>query len=434
MKTLYHLLFISVLFVLGSCEVITPPSPFPSDVFIKYYGGNQDQEGVDLKQTEDNGYILLGDSRSFPLESSSFGDKFLYLIKTDEDGNEQWSKRYPRSDDDPIRGPREAKKILITDDGYLMLANWISPEDDSKIMLVKVNKEGTEMWTKILRQDSTGKEVALDLHATDNGTFLVTGNSTNINTNTEDNPNAVNATDIFYVELDANGDLLESWLTDEIQGFTGSEYGAGIRYDAPFIYIAGTSDLPEEAGFLLVRIQSNGNWKDHTRYMPHNMPAGGTVRANSMQRTPTGDFVCMGYIETDDNAHITVIKINSDLTHAWTWISPNAAYFSNSVEAGGSIGAKSNGNVEVVPDGGYIVSATLDTDDRRQEIELFRLSEEGNLTWSRVFGGTDRDFASAVIPTNDGGFAAIGTNRFDNSMIMLIKTDEYGELIPRADE
>ena len=69
-----------------------------SKSFVKFYGGIKDQEGMDIKQTPDEGFILLGSTTSF-----GNGGSDIYLIRVDQFGNEIWSDTYGGPADDKGR-------------------------------------------------------------------------------------------------------------------------------------------------------------------------------------------------------------------------------------------------------------------------------------------------------------------------------------------
>ena len=56
--------------------------------WTKTFGGNYEESGRSVQQTTDNGYIIAGFSASF---SNIFANR-PYLIKTDENGIEEWTQ------------------------------------------------------------------------------------------------------------------------------------------------------------------------------------------------------------------------------------------------------------------------------------------------------------------------------------------------------
>ena len=68
-----------------------PASPLPPTlVWEKFYGGLYYDMAYSIQQTADGGYIIAGESDSY----SKSGDPDVYLVKTDSEGNEQWSKTF----------------------------------------------------------------------------------------------------------------------------------------------------------------------------------------------------------------------------------------------------------------------------------------------------------------------------------------------------
>ena len=69
-------------FIISSCDgnnINTPSEPI---LFLKTYGGSEEDLGYSVQQTSDGGYIISGPGSSF-----GSGNDDLLLIKTDAQGN-----------------------------------------------------------------------------------------------------------------------------------------------------------------------------------------------------------------------------------------------------------------------------------------------------------------------------------------------------------
>jgi hypothetical protein len=83
-------------------------------IWTRTFGGFDDQEGRSVRQTHDGGFIVAG------WTNSGAGGKDVYLLKTDADGNEQWSRMYGGTADDA------AASVEPTDDGGYIVAGTTS--------------------------------------------------------------------------------------------------------------------------------------------------------------------------------------------------------------------------------------------------------------------------------------------------------------------
>lgn len=81
--------------------------------FMKSYGGTDYDWGQSVRQTTDNGYVIVGATRSF-----GAGKYDVYLIRTDAYGNTLWTRTY----DDTLE--QGGVDVLQTGDrGFAIVAN-----------------------------------------------------------------------------------------------------------------------------------------------------------------------------------------------------------------------------------------------------------------------------------------------------------------------
>jgi hypothetical protein len=107
--------------------------------FIRTYGGPDDEEGRMVQQTSDGGYTVSGWTRSF-----GAGDYDYYLVKTNASGDTEWTRTYGGPTDD-----RGGYAEQTADGGYILSGFSLPPGDSfGDIYLVKTNDHGDVQWTK----------------------------------------------------------------------------------------------------------------------------------------------------------------------------------------------------------------------------------------------------------------------------------------------
>ena len=90
MKTIYTLILLLFTFInFISCKKEDNTTNENSSTWIKTFGGPEEDFSIDVKQTLDEGFIITGHTKSF-----GNGETDIYLLKTDADRNEQWSKTF----------------------------------------------------------------------------------------------------------------------------------------------------------------------------------------------------------------------------------------------------------------------------------------------------------------------------------------------------
>ena len=85
----------------------------------------------------------------------------------------------------------------------------------------------------------------------------------------------------------------------------------------------------------------------------------------------------------------------------------------------------------VTSDGGYAMACYTPAGFNSCDFQLRKIGANGNLEWSKTYGGPDTDRAFSLVETPDGGFAVVGdTYSFAElrSDCWLVKTDRYGNM------
>ncbi len=208
----------------------------------RYFGGTNNDRAHAVALATDGGYVLSGFSESDDADISlTKGSYDFWVIRLDAAGELVWERTFGGS------GIDISYDIANTDDGaFLISGNTFSSDTDvlenngeSDIWIIKIDDEGRLMW-----QAGYGGQkfdAAQSVNSFGEGNFIVSGN-----TRSSDGDISKNAgqNDMWVVLADANGQLL--W--QQTFGGTGLDFGfdAVESHDGGIMLVgeSGSSDLP----------------------------------------------------------------------------------------------------------------------------------------------------------------------------------------------
>ena len=102
------------------------------EAWNKTFGGYSSDYGYSGQQTNDGGYIIIGQTYSYDVGS---GD--VWLIKTDQDGNEEWSQTFGGSETDKGNSVQQTN-----DDGYIIAGYTKIGSTNWDVWLIKTDQNG----------------------------------------------------------------------------------------------------------------------------------------------------------------------------------------------------------------------------------------------------------------------------------------------------
>lgn len=149
---------------------------------------------------------------------------------------------------------------------------------------------------------------------------------------------------------------------------------------------------------------------------------GDVNQGNSVQQTLDLGYIIAGttWPKNEKHRHIYIVKTDPSGNKMW-----GRTY-------GGRWRDEAN-SVRQTMDGGYIVAGQRDSvGNGFDDVCLLKIDALGNELWCRTYGGDRRDEGYSVRQTADGGFIIVGqTNSFGsaNEQVYLLKTDPQGDLL-----
>ena len=202
----------------------------------KTFGGDWSDSGKGIIQTNDGGYMLLGETGATNKSSD------IWLIKTDKDGNELWNRVFGGND------PEGAESIFpTTDGGYIILGDTESFGNGfTDIWLIKIYSNGNEAWNKTI--GGKNFDYGYDIQQTTDGGYVISG---------ETYLEAYDF-DLWLIKTDQQGN--EIW--NKTFGGTESDNGVSVQVNAKgeFIIIGATSSFGSgKLNLWLIKTDQAGN-------------------------------------------------------------------------------------------------------------------------------------------------------------------------------
>jgi parallel beta-helix repeat protein len=138
--------------------------PSGNQLWSQTYGGEDYEKGYSVKQTMDGGYIVTGYTESFDIDSAD-----VYLIKTNSTGDTLWTRTYGGSCDD---GGYDVQQT--TDGGYIVTGHTKSyGAGGLDVYLIKTDQSGNELWSQTF--GASNIEQSYSVQQTADAGYIVAG-------------------------------------------------------------------------------------------------------------------------------------------------------------------------------------------------------------------------------------------------------------------
>lgn len=372
--------------------------------------------------TSDSDYLIAGD-RQYNCQLNKW---IGYLLKTDEDGNNLWSKNYDITDSFVNSGFREIKHTL--DGNYIAVGGASSTAlNKYRIYLAKFDTGGNMLWYKLLGDSSRNAEGWVVTPALDGG-YLI-GGSIGLN-------DTAYVIDFYVVKTDSLG--IVQWTT-YLNYWNNNYYKQVIATsDSGFILVGQREYYMERGNISLMKIDKNGNfvWNEKYNISKPFSPWDTVNTAYGVVLTDDGGYLIAGGTNgSPPDYQGIVIKVDSNRSIQWkSYVSPiigeivpgdSGHFYSTYLSAG----------IKKTIDNRYVVSGYVDyLKTNEASPYLAKIDTNGTVLWQRYYsvfanggaGGADMQV------TPDSGFILTGRARGvpDYGKPFLLKTNCLGFLGP----
>ena len=374
------------------------------------FGGTADDIGHCVQQTTDGGFIISG-IKDFDYPYSNCGS--IYLIKTDENGYEQWSQTYGE-----IYSSYDSRICVqqTSDGGYIISGGGKNPfEEPDDSYLIKTDEIGNEQWA----QDLGGMMHNVRfVQQTSDGGYIVTGIATGGGTG--------------LIKTDENGNLQWGNSFEAEETSTYSEGNCVQQTSDGGYIIVGTKNMQVynteliDSDLLIVKTDENGNeqWSGMTDF--------GIRTGHFVQQTLDGGYIvtgsCPGTNSTNDPYNILLLKIDEDGSTMWDYSFDNLVNnpILNNVDQGRCV--RQTNDEAFVWTGwvSYPNSTSYVSVMKRGPFWSNGSSQSYDDVWEMEFGDSGSvNKGYSIQQTSDGGYIVVGVKNLGNGMgdVYLIKID-----------
>lgn len=401
------LLMLCLVFVFSNAQSQTPP---PIE-WTHCYGGSMYDQPCAMEQTNDGGYVVVGNSSSTDGDvTGNHGQRDIWVVKLDGKGVIQWQSALGGDSLDQGTDVKQAR-----DGGYVVVGSTssnngqvVGNHGDEDGWIAKLNSAGIFQWGRCL--GGSRRDGLNSVQQTDDGGYVACGSSYSDDGDISFHHGSTDSADIWLVKVDSAGKI--QW--EKSLGGNNEDDGGWVQQtiDGGFI-IAGNSqstsgDVTGNHGsrdIWIVKVDFRGKiqWEK-------SLGGQGKEDFSFISQTRDGGFVVSGWAQNgsggdiaDDpaNGAMWIVKLRSTGTIQWQ----------------SRVGAQSSSYPRAVQtaDGGYIVSGTTYYVKGMQGMQgfhgtngndctLIKLDSVGKVQWEQYFGGTNDDVGYWTLQSDDGGF------------------------------
>ena len=372
----------------------TPTATENGITFTRTFGGNRHDRGINLLQTRDGGYAIVGYTSSPDAMRED-----VYLVRMDAEGALLWSNNYGGEATD------NGWAIVETEDGGFLITGFTNSfgAGEMDIYLVRTDAVGNMLWERTF--GGPENEYGWAMVPTTDGGYVLAGQTDSFGEGDQDG---------YLVKVNADGE--EVW----------SQTVGGPREDRLF-----SIDQSADDGFILVGTTRGFGAGSRDVYLVKVTGSGELVWTqlfgealddvgHAVRQTSDRGYIITGYTQSFGAQHYDSWLIKTDEAGVSQW----QTFY-------GGAGDDRTIYGEQTDDGGYImIGYTQSFESIGWDLFLVRADSSGEVIWHQTFGGRAEDTGYTVRQTADNGFILTGetySSGEGNGDMYVIKVNQDGK-------
>ena len=223
------------------------------------YGGEENDGARQIIKTSDGGFAIIGYTYSF-----TAGGRDIWLIKTDSNGNKEWSESYGW-----VYNETGYSLIETIDNGFFLVGSQWNPKvKKHNIYIVKVDSKGNFEWDKKIHENNTG--FAHKIINTSDGLYAISGISKKLGNDWYD---------LWMAKIDFSGNFFWQQIYSTSHIALNQFYFVDIKptNDGGFISVGPSDQFGKNMDALLMKFDSDGNNDWYKTYGGKNQEIGLSV-------------------------------------------------------------------------------------------------------------------------------------------------------------
>ena len=427
---LHHLfgVFLLAIFLVNCSEDNDNSNPKEQDIeidFIATLGGSKNESAQAVVNTTDGGYAILGYSQSMDGDvlNKSNESYDYWMLKFDANNQLQWQKTYGGSDDD-----RGIDLIQTSDSGYAIIGK--SKSNDLEVSenagfddfwVSKLDSSGAIIWEYSF--GFAGSDTPYSIIQTNDDGYLLSGVLDVSTSNEQGNRNSILSRhaggDYWVIKLNASG--VKQWSNYYGGSFTDTAYDAIQTEDDGYIIIGSSDsddvDITNNRGsydFWILKISANG-----TLVWEKSFGGSEIDEAHAISQATDGNYLIVGDTRSNDldisqnngAADLWIIKITPEGTLLW-----EKTLGGSSFDVGRSI-SKTQDNGFLISGSSRSTNGSLTSNKGQNDAWIVKINSSGNLEWQKTIGGSEVDFFYDAVELNDQTLIAVGDSNSSNEDI-----------------